>query len=375
MSHYALLLFFGAATSILAQSSTPVPLEPDPRNPVRGTTGGVLDTHSRFEYQPQIVINNQAPPATPAGGFGGYGFGGFGGFGMPMGGVFIQDPMNGYLTGVASVTAATGQYWNDIQQARITREKSRQMSYETARKGVELEAWYESRKMKTQDLVDNQVRTDLERARRDPPQTEIWSGKSLNDLLNNILKHPRPTSGPNIPVPAETLQGINLVDRASRGNISMAKDEGRIAWPLGLQEEDFDAPRESFTKLFSQSMSEINSGKMPEIRTIRQMRRDLDTMQQKLEDQVETISPGAFLSSRRTLNQLRDQVTGMSDPALCRSCQTWRRDARTVADVVNVCMTKGLQFGGAVSPGDERAYTAFFFLFRNYERGLMSTPR
>jgi hypothetical protein len=307
--------------------------------------------------------------------FGGVGFGGFGGFGMPMGGVFVQDPMNGYLTGVAAVTEATGQYWNNIQQARITREQSRQMSYDTARQRVELEAWYESRKMKTQDLVDNQVRTDLERARRDPPQTEIWSGKALNALLNNILKHPTPTAGPNIPVSSEILQGINLTDRASRGNISLSKDEGRIAWPIGLQEEVFDGPRDSFSKLFAEATSAINSGAMPEIKNIRQMRRDLDTLQQMLEDQIETISPGTFLSGRRIINQLKEQVAGMSDPALCRSCQTWRQEARTVSDVVKVCLTKGLQFGAAVSPGDERAYTAFYFQFRNYERDLMSLAR
>ncbi|MFQ3594311.1 MAG: hypothetical protein SNJ82_14125 [Gemmataceae bacterium] len=375
MMRLVLLLVVGASSYLRAQSAGPVPLDPNPGLPVRGITGGMVDPQSRFEYQPQIVINNQSAAQLPSGGFGGLGFGGFGGWGMPIGGVFVQDPMNGYLSGVASVTAATGQYWNDIQQARIMREQARQMRNETVRRRVELEAWYESRKMKTQDLIDNQVRTELERARRDPPMTEIWSGQALNALLNNILKHPRPTSGPNIPLSSEILRGINLVDRATRGNISLAKDEGRIAWPLGLQEEEFDGPRESFSKLFNDAISQINSGVTPDVKMVRQMRRDLDTMKQKLEDKIETISPGTYLSCRRTLNQLRDQVAGLSNPALCRSCLTWRQEAQTVADVVNVCLTKGLQFGAAVSPGDERAYTAFYFQLRNYERGLMSTPR
>jgi len=375
MRRLALLLLIGTACSLLAQSPVPVPLQPDPRSPVRGTTGGTVDSFSRFEYRPQIGFHQPSPIDAPMGGFGGWNLGGWGNWDRPYGGVFVQDPFNGYLTGVASVTAATGQYWNDIQQARITREQARQMSYDTARQRVELEAWYESRKMKTQDLIDNQVRTDLERARRDPPMTEIWSGQSLNALLNNILKHPRPTSGPHIPLSQEILQGINLIDRTSRANISLAKEEGRIAWPLGLQEEEFDEPRERFSKLFAQAISQINSGSLPEVRDLRQMRRDLETMQQKLEEQIQTLSPGTYISCRRTLNQLREQLAGLSNPSLCRSCQTWRQKARTVADVVNVCLTTGLHFGPAVAPGDERAYTAFYFQLRNYERALMSTPR
>jgi len=303
---------------------------------------------------------------------GGYALGGYpGGYGYP----YRQSAMNGYLTGVASVTQATGQYWNDIEQARITREKANQATYDTAKKRVETEMWYESLKPKTQDLIDNEVRNDLERARRDPPQTEIWSGKSLNSLLNNVLKSPRPTAGPNIPLSEDILRGLNLVDRSSRGNLSMAKDEGKIAWPVGLQDEAFDGPRDHFTKLFGQAMSVVNSGDMPDIKLLRELRKDIKEMESTLEDQIETIAMGNYLSGKRVLTQLKQQVAGMSDPAVVKSSRSWRNEVRTVADLVGLCAGKGMEFGASATPGDERAYQAAYYSMRNYERELSMARR
>ncbi|MGL4551732.1 MAG: hypothetical protein ACRC33_11135 [Gemmataceae bacterium] len=336
-------------------------------SPVRGSAGGVLDVRPGVERQPTIEVNPTINVTQPfAGSSGMYGL-----TTAPMyPGFFQQSAMNGYLTGVASVTAATGEYWNQIQQARLTREEARRSSFDTARKRVELEMWYESIKPKTQDLIDNTVRADLERARRDPPQTEIWSGQSLNALMNNILKSPNPTSGPNIPLSQDTLRGLNLVDRSSRGNLSMAKDEGRIAWPESLQEETFDGPRERFSKLFAQSISAINAGDAPDIKALREMRKELRDMTETLEGQVSSISPAGFLSGRRVLNQLRDQVAGMSNPAVLSVNRGWRTEVQTVADLVGVFKKQGLTFGPAVAPGDERAYNVVFFALRNYERSL-----
>jgi hypothetical protein len=285
-----------------------------------------------------------------------------------------QDPMNGYLTGVASVTTATGQYWNQIEQARLTREEARRSSFETQKQQVELERWYEAQKPKTQDLVDAAIRTDLETARRDPPPTEIWSGKSLNSLMNNLLKSPRPTAGPQIPLAEDVVRGLNMVDKSSRGDLSLAKDEGKIAWPESLQEEAFDVPRDRFSKMFGQAMGQINSGEMPDFKLVREMRKDLKVMETTLEDLVEKISPGAYLSGRRVINQMKTQVAGMSDPAVVKSSRSWRNEVKTVADLVGQCQ-KGMSFGPSVSPGDERAYTAAYYALRNYERDMAQLAR
>lgn len=359
MSRLAVCLSLGLAAFAPAQEPSPVRPVPEPTVPARGAAGGVLHYNPSFSYRPEISF---APPPPMAG----Y-IGAAGGYPFPA---YRQDPMNGYLTGVASVTAATGQYWNDIQQAKITREQARVASMDTARKGLELEMWYERQKPKTQDLVDAAVRTDLERARRDPPMTEVWSGQSLNALLNNILKSPRPTGGPAIPLPEDTLRGLNLVDRSSRGNLSLAKDEGKINWPVSLQDESFDGPRDHFSRLFGQAMSAINSGDAPDFKLTRDMRKDLKDMADRLEDQVETLSPGAYLSGRRVINQLKEQVAGMSDPSVVKMSRSWRGEVKTVADLVNVCQSKGLQFGASASPGDERAYTSAYYAVRSYERDL-----
>ncbi|NBO92760.1 MAG: hypothetical protein EBV06_10700 [Planctomycetia bacterium] len=372
------------AASVNAQvpypaSSGPIRPEPVGSGPARGAAGGVLDVKPSTERLPTVEVNQtitQIPSYT--GGIGGYSLGTMSGYNPymynpPWG--TRQTALNGYLTGVASVTTATGEYWNQIGQAQLTREQARRSSYDTARKRIETEMWYESLKPKTQDLIDAAVREDLERARRDPPATEIWSGKSLNALLNNILKCPQPTNGPTIPLTDDMLRGLNLVDKSSRGNLSMAKDEGKIAWPEALQEEVFDGPRDRFSKLFSQAISSVNAGAMPDFKVIRELRKELKDMETQLDDQVDKISTGSYLAGRRTLNQLKTQVAGLSDPAVVKSSRSWRNEVRTVGDLVRICQTLGMEFGASASPGDERAYTATYYSLRNYERDLVQLAR
>src|SRR5262249_52340704 len=156
-----------------------------------------------------------------------------------------------YLQGTADLTVATGQYWKDIEAARITREQSRQMSLETQRQQIQFEMDYERLKMDSARAARiNQRNALLEIARTDPPMTEVWSGQTLNILLSSVLNNSTPTTGPRIPLEEDTLRGLNLIDKSSRANVSLAKDEGKISWPTALQDEVYDAPRDHFSKLF-----------------------------------------------------------------------------------------------------------------------------
>ena len=315
-----------------------------------------------------------------------YGVGGFGpvagGFvpgGFPgFGGVFLQDPMNGYLTGVASVTAATGQYWVSIQQARLLREQSRQMSYETARKRVELEAWYESRKMKTQDLVDNQVRADLDRARKDPPMGEVTSGKSLNDLLNNIRKLGRLSRGPNISLEEDTLKRINLSSPATNGNAGLLRPVNgdtrekhliKIDWPLSLQEKIFDEERDRLSRNIQAAVDEIKGGKV-EARLLRDINTDVAALQRKLDDSTDDLTIAQSLEAKGFMRQLQATARILRDPSATKYLNnTWAAKGRTVAELVDNMTREGLNFAPA-APGDEPAYMSLYYSLRAFEAGL-----
>jgi len=312
-----------------------------------------------------------------------YGVGGFGpvagGFfpgGFPgFGGVFLQDPFNGYLTGVASVTAATGQYWMNIQQARLLREQSLQMSYETARKRVEFEAWYESRKMKTQDLIDNQVRTDLDRARKDPPLNEVTSGKSLNDLLNNIRKIGRLNRGPNISLEESTLKHINLTVPGGAGNAGLLRNEGKVDWPLSLQEKRFDEVRERLTRNIKTAVDSIKDTGKAEARVLRDIQKDLSTLQAEIDANINDMTISQYSEASNFMRQLRSAERLLRDPSAAKYFKnTWTAQGRTVAELVDYMTREGLNFAPA-TPGDEAAYMSLYYSIRAFEAALALASR
>src|SRR5262245_51758521 len=96
---------------------------------------GALPAVAQFAYTPAGTAG-LAPVAPSTAGFR-YSPTGWGGWG----GTYIQSPANGYLTGMADLTSATGQYWIQTQQASQEREKTRQMSIDTRRKLEEERKW------------------------------------------------------------------------------------------------------------------------------------------------------------------------------------------------------------------------------------------
>jgi hypothetical protein len=278
-------------------------------------------------------------------------------------------PTGAALMGLASMTSAQGQYWNQIEQARITREQANQLSFETAKKRVEAALWYESIRPTAPKMLEKEKATDLDWARNYAQNTEIWSGRTLNVLLKSILASPYPTRGPNIALDESTLKGLNLTDMTTRGNLALAKDEGRIDWPEALQDAPYDKARDRFSKNFDRAIKTAQEGERPPISLVRDLRSDLKALEEKLDDQVRDLAPSRYIESRRTLNKLKDTIKGLSDARICKSCNaSWRKNVRTVSELVAYCMKNGLEFGPAAAPGDEASYSAAYFGLRNYER-------
>src|SRR5215207_2388667 len=91
---------------------------------------------AQFQYVPP-------PPA-------GYGSGA--GYGYSSGGIGTRT--GNTLNGMANLTSATGEYYNQVQQARVTREKSRQDSLTTRRKMIEERQWELANTPTSLDLLD-----------------------------------------------------------------------------------------------------------------------------------------------------------------------------------------------------------------------------
>lgn len=381
------LFTLATPTSVWAQSNSPYtkpgifPSSTNPNGPP-GTAPGQMSANIAtlgrgLSQIPPSAAGYNTYIHSPQYGAGPGVYGGFGGY--PWGGWGMRSPGMSYgyaLQGVASVTQAQGQYWQDIQKASLMREQTRQTAIDTQRKRVEYELWYEGVRPTAPKMRDAERATDLDWARKDPPNSEIWSGRTLNTLLKSILASPAPTRGPTLSLEAETIKGLNLTDKTTRGNLSLAKDEGKIDWTESLQEAAFDDMRDSFTKHFQAALKSANEGKSPTRTELGELRSDLKRMDEKLDDLVRDLPPSRYIESRRLLNQLKDTVKGLSNPRVVKNASNeWKKNVSTVGDLVNHCLKHGLEFGPAVASGDEAAYTAAYYAIRSYERGVtqMST--
>jgi hypothetical protein len=244
------------------------------------------------------------------GGMGGWGWPGARYPGFGPGGVGFG--VGQALQGAAALTRAQGDYWNSIQQARILREQSRQMAIDTQRKQLEWEREYEESRPTAQQLIAQRQATDLERARENASNTEIWSGRTLNILLHSILRTPDPTQGPYIPLDPNVLRGLNLTDPQVRGNVALAKDQGRIAWTEALQDAAFDTVRGRFSRTFAAAMKSVESGQPPAVETLRELRADLQTLNDKLEERVQDLPP--HVSSNRAACSISFRTTSEGCP-------------------------------------------------------------
>ena len=244
---------------------------------------------------------------------------------------------------------------------------------DTAKKRLNLEMDYED--LKERSFRQREVasrRAVLEKARIDPQAGEIWSGSTLNVLLSSVLSSPSPTRGPNIPLSQDTLSGLNMTEGVGGGSLAMAKDDGKIEWTDTLMEGSFDTARNQFGEIFSRAMKSARQGEEPNRSTLAELRTNLKSLEGQLDDQVASLSPTSYIESRRLLNKLKEGVKGLSTSSTLASANTsWKRNIRSVADLVGYCQEKGTKFGPAAVSGDRSRYQAAYYAMRAYERGTV----
>jgi hypothetical protein len=174
------------------------------------------------------------------------------------------------------------------------------------------------------------------------------------------------------------LKGLNLTDGTTRGNLSLTRDEGKLDWPEALAAEGFDEVRNRFSRNFEAASRQAAGSQVPSRAEMNALRADLKKMEEKLDDEVADLPPSRYIESRRLLNQLKDNLKGLGDRKVVKASHpNWRRNIRSVADLVGYCEKNGLKFGPAVS-GGEPSYTTTYYALRNYEIALtqpqLSTP-
>jgi hypothetical protein len=347
-------------------------------------------------YSPYGLSTGYNPYALT--GYGGGGYGGYGGYGTlatdPYGGYGLStvpgglgaagayganpylngaayNPEAAGLYGIAALTAANGQFYKDIESARITREQSRQMAIETRRRLRQEEAEIERMRFKAIDMIERERATDLAMARHHASDASIWSGKALNELLRAIGDR-KLNTGPPVTLDGGTLENVNLARKGFKGDVALLKallKTEKLPWPAALKEGKFDEARDNFDAKLSFAVRKLKLGEPVREPTIRDLNAYLKTLEAELGATAE-LSPSRYIEADRFLKRLREAVRALEQPDVNKAFNgDWVARGKNVAELVENMQREGLQFA-PTSPGAEGAYNSLYQALRAFDAGL-----
>jgi len=286
-----------------------------------------------------------------------------------------NGPYGGYLSGAADVINAQGQMMVDQQQAFLMREQVRQAKVDTRRKNFD-EYLYERAVAPTAEDDRERFRLEqLRRSRNDPPTTEIWSGKALNDLLLGIQQQQaKNIRGPDVPLQPDMLDRINVTSGATPGSVGVLRDGGKLRWPLVLRLSAYQDDRKKLDKLALDAFKQAESGNV-DADTLVGMTEATDNLGTQLRSNVADITPSDYINAQRFLNEMSNTIKVLQDPNVGNYVtHKWAAKGNTVAELVQQMSQQGLKFAPAVS-GDQSAYSALHTAMVAYYAGPEMTKR
>jgi len=289
----------------------------------------------------------------------------------PYGYPAYQGPVGGALSGYADVVGATGQYYNSVQQARITQTQA-DMSRIDYRRALQAEQRYEQSLRPTAVEVRQQEQwKKLQSARNNPPNSDIWSGAPLNALLTALQGAERQgLQADPVPLDPDVLKQINLTTGQSSGaGAGMLKDLGNLDWPFALQVAPFVDGQAKVDALARKAVEQVKSaGRVTPATFI-----ELNGAASALDDAVasnQTLSPADYITSKGFVDDLRGSIQSLRDPDVAKYFSgAWAAKGPTVADLVRQMTTGGLHFAPATEAG-QPAYTALYQSLLTYDYRL-----
>jgi hypothetical protein len=351
-------------------------------------------TLSQFAFNNAVTAAAiaQYPPwafgYNPYSGYGAYGYGagsylgGYGsgynpfsagatGYGATGYGSSPYDPYGGSdLRGIAEITAAQGKFAVSIEESKMTREKRRQSEIETRRKIFD-EWQYERGRAPTLEDFRNQDRSlARRRALNDPPLTEILSATALNTLLDHLKSlQGSGASGARVAIDEGTLKRINITP-GTGGNFGLLKNDGRLTWPLPLQDENFRRERDAISKDVPTLVQQAAFGNGVDPGMLNTTKKNLDVLQEKLAKNVREIGTSQYIESKRFLNLVNDGLQTLSNNDVATYFnRDFAAKCKTTAELVKYMADKGLKFAPS-TPGDEAAYRALHQGLATYDLSL-----
>jgi hypothetical protein len=318
-----------------------------------------------YDYsQTQVIANTAAPQcgfqyAPSAGGYWPY----------P-----VQTPLNGFLTGSADVITSTGQYEISHQQANLTREQVKSAHIDNRRKMFD-ELRYEKENTPTQYQRQLEDFTEqVNQARNNPPDTEIWSGGALNLLLQDIRNYENLMGlrGALIPLDPDVLKHLSLGTGTTTGSSTMLANGGALKWPPELDDPRFDEERKSINDLFMKATQEAGSANGLSGGTMRDLSKSLDQLQDSIDGAINDMSPSDNIRAKSFANEVTRSAKLLRDPNVAKTLNgDWAPKGATVGELIENMNKTGQKFGPA-GPSDRPYYNSLYMSLLAYDSSLMA---
>jgi hypothetical protein len=286
-------------------------------------------------------------------------------------GTYYEDPTGAYLKGAGQVIDSQGRLMLTQQQASVLREKVHADRLANRRKSLDDYLYERSKRPSAEDERQLAQREQLNRSLNNPPVTEIWSGKALNDILADFLVRPARGETANLstvalPLDKDCLKHIN-VNRGA-GNSALVKNEGRLAWPVAFAGPEYKDERELLTLRAQQAVRQAAFNGQVDPLTVRQITDDTDKLGQRLRRDGKDMPISQYIEAKGFLNDLDAAITVLQQPDVGRHFGgQYTLSATTVPELVKQMTERGLHFAPAIA-GDEAAYMALHRWLAEYHQ-------
>ena len=150
--------------------------------------------------------------------------------------------------------------------------------------------------MTAPQMRERELATELDRARKSSPPTEIWSGKALNELLRSI-QHSKLNRAQSQALDEDILKKINLTDGTSHGNVGMLKGGGNLDWPDSLKEPPFDKAHPPGATLRI-AVGQLQRNEPLEPSWLQDINADFKELNKSLGDKAGDLSPAQYIETK-----------------------------------------------------------------------------
>jgi hypothetical protein len=267
-----------------------------------------------------------------------------------------SDPYGSMLRGSADVISAQSRYLVTLQEAQLLREQVQALRTANRRSAFDHYLYVRERAPTPEQLRAEERAQRLDRARNEPPVTEILSAGALNELLAD-LQQATLTSVQDLPIDAALVRYVNFTTARDSSNIGLLRN-CNLRWPRLLAEETFETARDRLNLKIGAAIEQAKSGVTLDRQALVSMSDDIDALHLQLRGRVSDVAAPQFIEGKRFLNQLGDAVKALEQPDAIRFLSgSYDFKGQTVNELVKFMTENGLWFAPATG-GDEPAYRA-----------------